>query len=338
MVEHWIGDASAWCQRTWSVCDPYWIQVLTFLSNPWARAAGLIIIVYFTIRVIASVYSGDKQNSQMGPVGIRPHVARRLDRDTIMLPRLLMPMNMDGVSARLKLFYAYANARGKRCKQLVYVLNNARIAVTPSALGRVQATVYGQEVPDVATADVCFPAIDMDRAPEEMPATPDRAIDYVRLHNLVESWHEDDNAPLISMHAEELEQIKSAREDFIVTSARRVALAREGNSFQRWIKKGAAERRPNVIGSYYIKLEFSHDPWFVLTKHPDRDLKMTAWLTVLTSMFALAMDAWPKAPSPDTPAQHAAARHDTGSDTRPVSVHTQRQTPPRPSPFVGEGG
>jgi len=36
----------------------------------------------------------------------------------------------------------------------------------------------------------------------------------------------------------------------------------------------------------------------VLTRHPDRDLKMTAWLTILTSMFALIMDWWPNGAPP----------------------------------------
>jgi hypothetical protein len=36
----------------------------------------------------------------------------------------------------------------------------------------------------------------------------------------------------------------------------------------------------------------------VLTRHPDRDLKMTAWLTILTSMFALIMDWWPNGAQP----------------------------------------
>lgn len=75
-----------------------------FVADPWVRSAALIVIVYMTIRVIASVYSGDQQNSEMGPVGIRPHAAQRLDRQTVVLPRQLMAMNMDGVTADMKVF------------------------------------------------------------------------------------------------------------------------------------------------------------------------------------------------------------------------------------------
>jgi hypothetical protein len=34
----------------------------------------------------------------------------------------------------------------------------------------------------------------------------------------------------------------------------------------------------------------------VLTRHPDRDVRMTAWLTVLTSVFALIMELFPLQP------------------------------------------
>jgi hypothetical protein len=138
----------------------------------------------------------------------------------------------------------------------------------------------------------------MDQPPESMPATPDRAQEYATLHNILDNWREDDDAFLVSLHADEHDLIRDAREQFIVETARKVADAREGNFIQRFLNRGVAKKRPNVVGSYFVKLEFSHNPWFVLTRHPDRELKMTAWLTVLTSAFALIMDAWPKAPPP----------------------------------------
>lgn len=291
--EAWSG-ASAQIAGAWSSAQPQLQSVAAFLANPWARAIGLCVIVYLTIRIIASVYSGDRQNSELGPIGIRPHTAKRLDRKTIVLPRQLMPMNMDGVAADVKIYYAYTDARGKPCKQLVHTLSQGRLAVSPAKLTKVANTIFGHEVPDVATNDVCFPAIEMEAPPAEMPPTPDRAIDYAKQHNIVENWREDDEALLVSLHAELQEEVADAREQFIVTEARKVAAAREGNVLHRLMNRDAARKRPNVVGSYYLKFEFSHDPMFVLTRHPDRELKMTAWLTVLTSMFALVMDAWPR--------------------------------------------
>ena len=283
-----------------SSASQYWYAVGDFLSNPWARAIGLVVIVYATIRVIASVYSGDKQNSDIGPVALRPHTGNRLDRNSIMLPHSLLSMTMDGVSADCRVFYVYRDAQGKRRRKQVYHHKNMRLAISPSRLRSVGSTQFGYEIPDVLTRDVCFPPIDVEQAQAITPATPDRAQDYAKLHNIIENWTEDDDAPLISLEENVLEEVVDNRRDFIVQSAATVAKAREGNSLVRWLRRNVAKRRANVVGSYYIKLEFSHEPWFVLTKHPDRELKMTAWLTVLTSMFALVMDAWPKAPTTPT--------------------------------------
>jgi hypothetical protein len=68
--------------------------------------------------------------------------------------------------------------------------------------------------------------------------------------------------------------------------------------FNRTSFRRRCQNRPNCVGSYYLKFEFSHEPLFVLTRHPDRDLKMTAWLTILTSMFALIMDWRPMRQAP----------------------------------------
>lgn len=84
MQEIW-GLMSAYAERGVAEVNELWVTIAPFLdraaawvSNPWARAIGLTVIVYLTIRVIASVYSGDKQNSELGPIGIRPHAAQRL--------------------------------------------------------------------------------------------------------------------------------------------------------------------------------------------------------------------------------------------------------------------
>ncbi len=286
-----------------------WLTELTpWLANPWARAIGLSVIVYFTIRVIASVYAGNMQNSELGPLGLRPHAPKRLGRDSILLPRRLMPMNMEGVHANCRVYYTFVDASGRRRKQLVHSIAHARISISPVALATVAATVYGQEIPDVATEDVCFPPVDLEQIPAGVATTPERAQDYAALHKIIENWREDDEAHLISVHPNVHEEIKEAREQFIIDEAGKVRRARQGNVLARWISTGVARKRPNVVGSYYVKFEFSRNPFFVLTRHPDRELKMTAWLTVLTSMFALIMDAWPTEamrPGASAPNHHA---------------------------------
>ena len=311
----WI-NATALARDWWVAVQPYFDAVFVWISNPWARALGLSVIVYFTIRVIASVYSGDKQNSEIGPVGIRPHMGKRLDRQSVMLPHSLLSMTMDGVRANCRVFYVYRDAQGKRRSRQVYAQKNVKLAISPSRLRASNESQFGFEIPDVATADVCFPPVDIEQPESPTPATPQRARDYAALHKIVENWTEDDEAPLISFKDDVLEEIADNRRSFIVDSATEVRKAREANPVIKWLKRGVAKNRPNVVGSYYIKLEFSRGPWFVLTRHPDRDLKMTAWLTVLTSAFALIMDAWPKAP----PSDQASTRTQHQAPTRPPRI------------------
>ncbi|NWG53072.1 MAG: hypothetical protein HXY28_05080 [Hydrogenophilaceae bacterium] len=319
-----LGEAGAQLDaaRTWVAAHGPGLleRAFAFLANPWVRTLGLAVIVYATIRVIASVYSGDMQNSELGPLGVRPHAAQRLERNTILLPRLLMPMNMDGVQADCKIYYAFTDARGKRRDVQVYAMRDVRLAVSPVKLPRVSTTIYGQEIPDVATEDVCFPPVDFDQAPPGVSATPERAIAYAAQYKILDNWREDDEALLISVHNDVLEEIKEARREWITEEAEKVRKAREGGAMHRWLNRGVARKRPNVVGSYYIKLEFSHEPWFVLTRHPDRELKMTAWLTVLTSMFAVLMEAWPTAPE----------RMERSAAISVEDAPTPRGTPARP--------
>lgn len=290
----WAGFAGAF-PKDW---DGWAEFAQTALANPWMRTLALVVIVYFTIRVIASIYSGDKQGAELGPVAIRPHTSAKFGRDTIRMPHSLMPMAMDGVSACCKIFYVYNDARGRRRKHLVHTIRDANLSVSPVNLPRVQNVIYGQEIPgDVATRHVCFPPVDVQETAGPVPGTPETASDYARLHGILESWTEDDTAVWVSTSADVKDEVGVGKIDFIKSRAAGIGKVERG-FFNRLYFRPRYENRPNVIGSYYLKFEFSHEPLFVLTRHPDRDLKMTAWLTILTSMFALIMDWWPMGNAP----------------------------------------
>ncbi|HVY90924.1 MAG TPA: hypothetical protein VG942_18800 [Hyphomonadaceae bacterium] len=284
--------------------------IVALLEISWVRWIGLLLIVYLTIRVIASVYSGDKQNSELGPVGIRPHVAKKFGDDTIRLPSELMPMNMDGVAARCRVYYVYSDARGRRRKILLHTIHDSRMSVSPVRIPRIKNMIFGEEIPDVPTEYVCFPPVDTDEADTTIAPTPARATDYATLHKLIDKWTEDDNAPTVTTSQDVLDEIATAKITFVEEAVRKQEKAKSTFVARNLHFRRLYQSRPNVIGSYYLKFQFSHDPWFVLTKHPDKDLKMTAWLTVLTSMFALVMDAWPKEAGPfrsEVPGEHSVA-------------------------------
>lgn len=270
--------------------------VEAFIANSWTRAAGLMLLVYFTIRVIASVYSGAKNRAEMGPVAIRVHVSGRYDRKTIRVPTKLIETGMDGIHADCKVFYAFTDANGKRRRQLVHHIKTARLSVSPNKIPKVADMIDGQEVPSVPRENVCFP-LEIEEPEDTIPPPDEDARDYVERHHILQQWTDDDGAVTITMHADSKEEIAAGKIEFIQDSVAAIQQAKKGWWSRRTKYKRLWKNRPNVVGSYYVQFEFSHSPFFVLTRHPDRDLKMTAWLTVLTSVFALIMDAWPKLPT-----------------------------------------
>jgi hypothetical protein len=288
------------------------------LANPWARTFALIVIVYLTIRVIAGIYSGDKQGAELGPVAIRQHTSARYGRDTVRMPHALMPMAMDGVSACCKIFYVYNDARGRRRKHLIHAIRDAKLSVSPVNLPRIRDVIYGQEIPEgVATRHVCFPPVDVQDVEGSVPGTPEMAADYVRQNKVLEAWTEDDSAVWISTSSDVKEEVHTEKINFIQSRARGIEKVERG-FFNRMRFRPRYENRPNVVGSYYLKFEFSHEPIFVLTRHPDRDLKMTAWLTILTSMFALIMDWWPNGAPPFGIAASSEVARSAGDGASPV--------------------
>lgn len=284
-----LSDFLALLPRDWPGAFVLFEQLF---ANQLMRAFGLLVLVYVTIRIIASVYSGQKNRAELGPVAIRPHVSNRYDRKTVRVPHKLIEMGLDGVVADCKVVYAYTDANGKRRRRVVHEIKNASLSVSPSSIRESRDIIYGQEVPSVPREFVCFPA-EFEEPAETLPPAPADALEYANLHKILDAWREDDDAVIISMHSDDKEEIAAGKIEFINDRVEAQKKAKEKWLASKTTFPGLRKNRPNVVGSYYVQFEFSHNPFFVLTRHPDRDLKMTAWLTVLTSVFALLMDAWP---------------------------------------------
>ncbi len=294
-----FGGMWAAAQSSMPETSDAWLEIFFhILQNPWTRAIALILIVFLTIRVIASIYSGDKQGAEIGPIAIRKHASSRLNEQTLCLHRELMEMNMDGVTANVKVLYVYTDANGRRRSQMVHSERNIRLSISPQRLRSVADKIDGQEIPDVPTADVCFPPFESEKPNDPILPMNDRARAYAAQHEILKHWHDDDGIPLISTGAEFKDQVASGKDLFIQERVDEMEAAKGKNFYKRWKFRRLRKNRPNVVGSYYLKFEFSHNPMFVLTRHPDKDLKMTAWLTILTSMFALIMDWWPQNAAP----------------------------------------
>ena len=166
-----------------------------------------------------------------------------------------------------------------------------------SAIPADEATQYGYETKeDIAGlphTSVTFPTFEAQGIPNVIGPTPSTVREYVEKNGLEGLWTEDDAAPVISLGAAQVDLIAEARKEHIGVRAQKWIDSQKPGWFNGLSRVQATRERANVFGSYYIKMQFSKRPDFVLFRHPNRELKMTAWLTLLTSLFSLAMDLWP---------------------------------------------
>jgi hypothetical protein len=313
-----LGGQDAWASFV-ALCTAIYYSTLF-------RLACLLLFVLSTIWVIAKIYSGDLQNAERGPIAIRRHSASSIPSDTIIVPRSLVPLSMDGVQARCTFIYVYDGYRGKR-QHATLLTRHMRLSVSASALRNLVDTTRGNEVPDVGTEELFWPILDIEtESPTMGYATHDRAIEHAQQNRILERWSGDDALQLISLSEAVMNDVRTARDEFIQQRVSALRDAKSSNFLKRLRNGGAAKRRPGAVGNYYLKFQFSNDPAFVLMKHPDRDVRMTAWLTVLTSIFALAMELLPlDARPPSGVAAGAAAPID-------AAVHDGARLPPRIRP------
>ncbi len=269
-------------------------------TAPAFRFFVYLIVVAVTIWVIARIYSGELQNAERGPIAIRPHVGVSNTADTLVVHRDIVPLTMDGVHARCTFVFTYDGHNGKR--QHVHLLTRQlRLNVTATRLAELKtqdATERGNTIvqlePEIMSNDVYWPTLDIeDQSPTIGHATPDRAAEYLVVNKVLERWSGDDGLNLISLHPSLLSELRDARAEFTKSRIERLRLSRAAPWWKKWRYSNAPKNRPGAVGTYFIRFRFSNDPWFVLSRHPDREVRMTAWLTVLTSLFSLALELFP---------------------------------------------
>lgn len=106
---------------------------------------------------------------------------------------------------------------------------------------------------------------------------------------------------------EQVEKEIKNRAEYLMRQSVRSYRNRWGHLLARRFSKTWVE--PEAIGATYLaRVHFPSNPFFLLFQHPDREVKATGWLTLLTSAFALfaqflfATPNVPESPT-STPAQ-----------------------------------
>jgi hypothetical protein len=97
---------------------------------------------------------------------------------------------------------------------------------------------------------------------------------------------------VVCLSSKVAEKLAGAQRDFLAAKfeSYRAYVARKKNP-KHLNRRREYTELPNLSedSHYFVEMQFPILPWYVLTDHPDGQVKTTAWLTVLTSVFAVAM-------------------------------------------------
>lgn len=293
VAQTWVSEAIGWLSQFDYAEFGTWLLV-----NKYARAIGLLILVLVTIWVIALVYSGYARDSDLGPLALRAHTNKKLGNSAIVFNQTMYPFQMDSVEATVSVFYNYEDREGQSHKIEVLAPQTLKMHIRSSPIPPDDKTIYGFESADadigaLPQESVHYPSFQLKSEPEVIGATPRSVREYIELHALEPQWTDDDDAPVVSLGPALIDAISEARKTHVVDQANRWVECQKPGMLNSMNRARVARERANVFGSYSIKMQFSKRPDFVLFKHPNRELKMTAWLTLLTSVFSIAMDLWP---------------------------------------------
>lgn len=275
--------ASGW-ERTQDVL--VWLGFDASLQDL-AKAGVLTVFVLVILIILGDVYRGEIQNT-FHRVRVIPHRARDAAsspalREALQLPKYMVEPTLDGIYSNALFYYRYRDHLGRlKTKPLHTYRVQLRVRTAYP-----EATAAGHE--------------NLHKYDEEERSALEKERPY-----------SDSNRPvseIVSLAASRAHYLKEAM-DSKMKDAFNTWSRLERTSWRRWLAGVKAEhlKEPEIVG-IVMKFHFPINPYFLLYKHPDTNVRSTAWLTVLTSVFALFMQIvygpHPSVPSRSHPAQTA---------------------------------
>lgn len=248
-----------------------WLGIQPSLQDL-VKAVILTIFVLGILMIVGDVYRGEIQNQlhriilapsskgailppeQRAPIEARRRL--RKEKDIVChVPQTLVPLTLNGIYSNVLIYFRYRDCHGKLKAKRVEsyrVKFHVRKNANPSALAN------GHEGDHKYTAE------------EE------------------DSFSEDAGVTIITMAASRVDYISFGKVQPLLEKEQKRFHAMQSNGFTKALFKSARVCNPEPLG-LAVKFHFPIDPHFLLYKHPDTNVRTTAWLTVLTSVFALFM-------------------------------------------------
>jgi hypothetical protein len=228
------------------------------------KAVLLVVFALVTLMILGDIYRGEIQNTLHRVRLIGNPTQDEHYRTSVQVPKRMVGSTLDGVFSNILIYYRYRDHRGRlKTKRLAGYRAKFRIRQTFAA-----ATAVGHEADHQYTDDekvlLAKELPDLEAPPHrdsEIVAMARSRVDYI-------------NA---------LWEARMARADNLYGKLDQSAVGR----FFHGVRK-AELVQPEKVG-LVMKFHFPINPYFLLYKHPETNVRSTAWLTVLTSLFAIFM-------------------------------------------------
>lgn len=274
----------------WGSIADVWSNVSEFLRQyMWlTKLLALFAFILVMVTVVAWLYSGEIQNTEVGPLAARGYDS--IDPGQLFGPRAIVTNLLDGKKAHCTIWINYKTRGGTQIRKRLWQ-GNLNFGQVGRRYGLTQSDLIGlwdQKRNDTLRAYLTDAGLTPD-PPSMFADTPDQPFD-------IKTAYKDSDYEVVALSTEDFEVLQRSHaaflEDGIKEYTRRKAVA--GNDARRLSKLHETKSYkdlPDVAqeARIYMRMRFDIFPWYVLTKHPDREIKTTAWLTVLTSFFAMFM-------------------------------------------------
>jgi hypothetical protein len=257
-------------------------------ANAWAtKLIFLAAFIALMVTVVAWLYSGEIQNTEIGPLALRGYDT--IEDGQLFGPKTIVTNNIDGKKANCSIWVNYTTRGGAQVHKRLWE-------------NRLQFGQIGRRY-SFASADIIGfwnqPRVDTVRAyltdaglPADAPGMFADTSEPFDIRTAVK----DTDYEVIALSKEDFEKLQRAHAAFLeepikVYSARKTAAGDNQRRLKALHNSKYYKNLPDVAqeARIYVRMRFNIDPWHALTKHPDREVKTTAWLTVLTSVFAVMM-------------------------------------------------
>jgi hypothetical protein len=250
---------------------------------PVVRTLILFGAIFVTLVAILLLYGGNLQNTNIGPISIRSHV--QTAPNYFKAPRDIVSSVLEGKTVRCTFYLSYLDNRGRTRlarisnKSFIFKLSalNKRLSFSRADLFGFWNPTHDQSLQD-AFVESSLPTNVADKS---FFVEVDRG--DASLKN-----HLGDDEEIIALSAGVCAEICQAHRDLLKGSLgrfRRFYVRKNGTTRKSFKRAGAYLDLPDFAqdANLYMRMHFTPNP---LT-HPDPQVKTTAWLTVLTSVFAL---------------------------------------------------